>query len=107
VKNNPARIRPGDVAVSPEIRERLHRLAEMMGEPDLLGGMPDWYWDRGQLGMILDGMGARAGRCRDEECRAPISWLRMKSGKWSPFSADLDPHWTTCPGAKDFRKART
>ncbi len=49
------------------------------------------------------------GECRS--CRASIGFaLTNKNKKWIPFNAYgqntgiVEPHWSTCPNAKDFRK---
>lgn len=41
-------------------------------------------------------------------CGAAIEWYRTPKGKMMPMDVDKDgncePHWGTCPKAKDFRK---
>lgn len=62
--------------------------------------------------------------CKSQSCRAPIVYLRTKSGKYMPVNRDSLPrefdrealvfdrdvghesHYATCPDAKRFRRAR-
>ena len=42
------------------------------------------------------------GKCRG--CGADIEWWRTPKGKAMPLDAGtLEPHWSTCPNAKEFR----
>lgn len=46
-----------------------------------------------------------AGRCR--ACQAEIAWYRTPAGKRMPLDeGTLEPHWSTCPNADDFRKKK-
>ena len=55
---------------------------------------------------------ARAGyeyegtsRCNGLNCRKEIAWYRTPAGKRIPLDeGTLEPHWSTCPDAKEFRK---
>ena len=53
-------------------------------------------------GYVLDGYGNCWG------CGAIIQWFKTPRGKRMPMDVDADgnaePHWATCPNAKDFRK---
>jgi hypothetical protein len=55
--------------------------------------------------------------CRGDGCGARIEWWLTPAGKRMPMSIKivgslaegnrrevLEPHWTVCPAAKDFRK---
>ncbi len=43
------------------------------------------------------------GHCRG--CNADIEWWLTPKGRHIPLDAGtLEPHWSTCPKAKDFRK---
>lgn len=43
-----------------------------------------------------------AGRCRG--CGAAIAWYLTPKGKHMPLDeGTLEPHWSTCPKATDFR----
>jgi hypothetical protein len=43
-------------------------------------------------------------------CGAEIGFAKTKKGKWIPFdppedeSQPVEPHWSTCPNAEEFRK---
>lgn len=42
-------------------------------------------------------------RCRG--CHAEIEWWRTPKGRAIPLNpGTLEPHWSDCPNAKDFRK---
>lgn len=42
-------------------------------------------------------------KCRG--CNAEIEWFLTPRGKHIPLDAGtMEPHWSTCPRAKDFRK---
>jgi hypothetical protein len=42
-------------------------------------------------------------KCRG--CGAEILWAKTAHGKRMPFDREtLEPHWATCPQAKEFRK---
>ena len=44
-------------------------------------------------------------RCKGPTCRASIAWYRTPKGKRIPLDeGTLEPHWSTCPDAIDFRK---
>ena len=43
------------------------------------------------------------GHCRG--CGVEIGWWKTPTGKKIPLNTgSLEPHWATCPKAKDFRK---
>ena len=43
------------------------------------------------------------GKCKG--CGAEIEWFRTPKGKAMPIDpGTMEPHWSTCPVAKDFRK---
>jgi hypothetical protein len=55
---------------------------------------------------------ARAGyeyegtsKCSGPNCRKDIAWYRTPKGKRIPLDeGTLEPHWSTCVDAKEFRK---
>lgn len=52
-----------------------------------------------EQGYVYD----NSSRCR--ACKAEIAWYRTPKGKMIPLDeGTLEPHWSTCPNAKDFRK---
>ena len=44
-----------------------------------------------------------AGECKG--CNALIYWVTTKTKKAMPLDPDGVPHWSTCPKAREFRKA--
>lgn len=43
------------------------------------------------------------GKCRG--CNADIDWFRTPKGKHIPLDVGtLEPHWSNCPKAKEFRR---
>jgi len=45
----------------------------------------------------------KTGKCRG--CGAAIEWWDTPKGKLMPLDeGTLEPHWSTCPNAKDFKK---
>jgi hypothetical protein len=46
---------------------------------------------------------SNSGKCRG--CGAGIAWYLTPKGKRMPLDErTFEPHWATCPKAKDFRK---
>lgn len=44
-------------------------------------------------------------KARCKGCQAEIEWWRTPKGKHIALDAGtLEPHWSTCPKAKDFRE---
>ena len=47
----------------------------------------------------------RMGICRGKDCSKKIEWWLTPKDKWMPLDpGTMEPHWTTCPNQKDFRK---
>lgn len=45
------------------------------------------------------------GKTKCKSCHADIEFWRTPKGKHIPLDAGtLEPHWSTCPNAKDYRK---
>jgi hypothetical protein len=41
-------------------------------------------------------------------CHARIDWYKTPAGKFIPINkGTAEPHWASCPNAKDFRQAKT
>ena len=48
----------------------------------------------------------RTAKCRGENCGQEIEFWETPKGKPQPRDpGTLEPHWATCPNAKDFRGA--
>jgi hypothetical protein len=45
-----------------------------------------------------------SGNCR--KCRARILWYRTPNDARIPINPDATTHWSSCPYAKDFKKAK-
>lgn len=44
------------------------------------------------------------GFCSHPRCRRRIAWMVTPAGKRMPIDREsLQPHWSTCPAAKEFR----
>jgi hypothetical protein len=47
------------------------------------------------------------GKCKNKGCGAEIGWWETPSHKKIPLDADtFEAHWSTCPGADEFRKKK-
>jgi hypothetical protein len=47
------------------------------------------------------------GKCRNVVCGAEIEWWETPNGKKIPLDpGTMEPHWSTCPGADEFRKKK-
>ncbi len=42
--------------------------------------------------------------CRDPKCGQQIAFIVTETGKKMPVNPDGTPHWTNCPGAKEFKR---
>ena len=48
-------------------------------------------------------IGTRLSYCHS--CNAAIFWVKTKAGKNMPLDEDGQPHWGSCPNAKDFKRS--
>jgi len=46
--------------------------------------------------------GTVPSRCK--ACKKMIFYVRTKQGKWMPLNPDGEPHWASCPKAKEFKR---
>jgi len=46
--------------------------------------------------------GTVPSRCRG--CNKMIFYVRTEPGNWMPVNPDGEPHWATCPKAKEFKR---
>ncbi len=42
--------------------------------------------------------------CRDRRCGQQIAFVVMETGKKMTVNPDGTPHWTNCPGSRDFKR---
>ena len=81
-------------------------LAEDSGQGNGIAEMAKWNHNSREE---LEAAGYRyegAGICKGESCGRLIEWWRTPKGKTIPLDPDtLEPHWSTCVNAKEFRKS--
>ena len=56
-----------------------------------------------RLEFLLRNVGA-PGVCNGPRCGAPVLWVIYVNGRRSPYNANGEPHWATCPDREFFRE---